>query len=91
MRGGVGFEKGNAAANDTQSATTWHAVGDSLASDFPLCETGKSDKSIDQFLNWSMNMPPACSDMIRISPYFMKNTSPTLRQGMCFHGKGIAF
>ena len=54
MRGGVGFEKGNAAANDTQSATTWHAVGDSLASDFPLCETGKSDKSIDQFLNWSM-------------------------------------
>ena len=31
MRGGVGFEKGNAAANDTQSATTWHAVGDSLA------------------------------------------------------------
>ena len=53
---------------------------------FSLAGDGKSDKSIDQFLNWSMNMPPACSDMIRISPYFMKNTSPTLRQGMCFHG-----
>ena len=53
---------------------------------FSLAGDGKSDKSIDQFLNWSMNMPPACSDMIRISPCFMKNTSPTLRQGMCFHG-----
>ena len=31
-----------------------HAVRDSLASDFPLRETGKSDKGIVQFLNWTM-------------------------------------
>ena len=29
MRDGVGFEKENAVANDTKSATTWHAVRDS--------------------------------------------------------------
>ena len=31
-----------------------HAVRDSLASDFPLRETGKSDSGIVQFLNWTM-------------------------------------
>ena len=31
MRDGVGFEKENTVANDTKSATTWHAVRDSLA------------------------------------------------------------
>ena len=31
MRDGVGFEKENAVANDTKSATTWHAVRDSPA------------------------------------------------------------
>ncbi|MBR3185088.1 MAG: hypothetical protein IKF48_03025 [Oscillospiraceae bacterium] len=45
---------------------TENAVRDSLASDFPLYETGKSDKGIDQFLNWSMKAPPGLSDMIRI-------------------------
>ena len=80
MRDGVGFEKGNAAANDTQSATTWHAVRDSLASDFPLCETGKSDKSVDQFLNWSMKAPPGLSDMIRIPSAEMQKAGYPLCQ-----------
>ena len=31
MRGGVSFEKENAVANDTKSATTWHAVRDSTS------------------------------------------------------------
>ena len=31
-----------------------HAGWDSLASDFPLRETGKSDSGIVQFLNWTM-------------------------------------
>ena len=31
-----------------------YAVRDSPASDFPLRETGKSDKGIVQFLNWTM-------------------------------------
>ena len=72
MRDGVCFKKENAAANDTKSAPPRHAVRDSLASAFPLRETGKADKCIDQFLNWSMNAPPGLSDMIRI-PYFQRN------------------
>ena len=47
----------------------WHAVRDSHASGFL---TGKPDKCIDQFSNWSMKAPPGLSDMIRI-PYFQRN------------------
>ena len=45
---------------------------DSLASYFPLRETGKNDKGIHQRARWFMHTPPACADMIRIPPYHEK-------------------
>ena len=49
---------------------------DSLASDFPLRGTGKSDKGIHQRARWFMHMPPACADMIRILPPGKKEDHP---------------
>ena len=40
-----------------------------------------ANKCIRQCLHWLMHMPPACADMIRISPFFMKNKVPHLAVG----------
>ena len=61
MRDGVGFEKENAVANDTKSATTWRRVRDSRAFLFRLRRMRKRNRGIRQCLHWLVHRPPACA------------------------------
>ena len=60
-------------------------AGDSHAFYFSLRGTEKQNKGVDQFLNWSTNLPLAVSDMIRI-PADQKKSSQKAALFWCSSG-----
>ena len=66
-----------------------HAVRDSLASAFPLRETGKDDKGVDQCLHWSMKATRVAFDYDSNPLHMQKSRRPFGLAGFLTVQEGI--